>query len=117
LRDARWSFWHDYSRHGISRVTRPKKAFGYQRWYLPGLGFAVRHFADRNNPAGGRIDISTRLNTYADSGAFLDAKRKAILRDANLTTDTDKFFLWLLNLIRSSIRQLLCPPSENRLKS
>ena len=59
---------------------------------FPVSGTLVRHFADRNNPARGRTNLPASANTYPDSGAFPDAKRKAILSNQYLTLKPTLFF-------------------------
>ncbi len=85
FRNVDWPFRDDHSRYGIGRFTRPEKASGDQRRDIPGFRRAIRDFADRNGPARGRTNISSRINSYPDSGAFPDAERKTLLATATNT--------------------------------
>ena len=81
---------------------------------FPVTGALVCNFTDRHHPAGRRLNLLTRVNSDADSGAFPDAKRKTLLSDRTIGSDTDTdtdYFLWLLKLIQYLIRRLSCRQS------
>ena len=75
--------WNDHSGDGAGRLTWAQKTSCHRCRYFPGDRRVVRHLADRNDPAGRCLNLPTRVNTDADSGAFPDAKRKTLLSRPN----------------------------------
>ena len=59
----------------------PEEAHGDKCRYISGIGHFVRDLADRNHPARGCTNLPASANTYPDSRALPDVKRKAILSD------------------------------------